>query len=68
MKIGIIRPYEVEFNPGDVADLEEAIVKRGHTPTRIYVDMLEIHIGGGVRVRQSIGRGPRRRWTSPAQF
>ncbi|MEM0370270.1 MAG: RimK family alpha-L-glutamate ligase [Pyrobaculum sp.] len=58
MKIGIIRPYEVEFNPGDVADLEEAIVKRGHTPTRIYVDMLEIHIGGGVRVRQSIGRGP----------
>ncbi|MEM0277828.1 RimK family alpha-L-glutamate ligase [Pyrobaculum sp.] len=58
MKIGIVRPYEVEFNPGDVADLEEAIRKRGHTPVRIYVDMLEVRIGGGrVAVRQAVGRG-----------
>lgn len=47
MKIGIVRPYEVEFNLGDVADLEEAIKKRGHIPIRIYVDMLEVRIGGG---------------------
>ncbi|MCX8137535.1 ATP-grasp domain-containing protein [Pyrobaculum aerophilum] len=58
MKIGIVRPYEVEFNPGDVADLEEAIKKRGHIPIRIYVDMLEVRIGGGgVAVRQAVGRG-----------
>lgn len=58
MKIGIIRPYEVEFNPGDVADLEEAVAKRGYTPVRIYVDMLEIRIGRDVEVRQAVGRGP----------
>lgn len=58
MKIGIVRPYEVEFNLGDVADLEEAIKKRGHIPIRIYVDMLEVRIGGGgVAVRQAVGRG-----------
>lgn len=57
MRIGIIRPYEVEFNPGDVADLEEAIRRRGHTPVRLYVDMFEVHIPT-IRVRQAVGRGP----------
>ena len=58
MKIGIIRPYEVEFNPGDIADLEEAIRKRGLNPARIYVDMLEIRIGPSyIEVGQSVGRG-----------
>ncbi|ACB39702.1 ATP-grasp domain-containing protein [Pyrobaculum neutrophilum] len=59
MEIGIIRPYEVEFNPGDVADLEEAVRKRGHTPVRIYVDMLEVRIeSAGLRIRQSVGKSP----------
>ncbi|MEZ0248606.1 MAG: RimK family alpha-L-glutamate ligase [Thermoproteus sp.] len=57
MDIGIIRPYEVEFNPGDVADLEGAIIKRGHRPLRIYVDMVEIRLGRSVEVWQGIGRG-----------
>ncbi|MEZ0319443.1 MAG: RimK family alpha-L-glutamate ligase [Pyrobaculum sp.] len=58
MQIGIVRPYEVEFNPGDVADLEEAIRKRGHVPVRLYVDMFEVGIGPlGVKVRQAVGRG-----------
>ncbi|MEL9991935.1 MAG: RimK family alpha-L-glutamate ligase [Thermoproteus sp.] len=57
MDIGIIRPYEVEFHPGDVADLEEAIAKRGHRPLRIYVDMIEIRLGKSVEVWQGIGRG-----------
>jgi SSU ribosomal protein S6P modification protein len=57
MEIGIVRPYEVEYNPGDIADLEAAIRRRGHTPVRIYVDMLEIRIGrGGLKIRQSVGR------------
>ncbi len=54
--IGIIRPYEVEFNPGDVTDLENAIEKRGYTPLRIYVDMVEIRMGSGIAVRHAVGR------------
>lgn len=56
MDIGIIRPYEVEFHPGDVADLEEAITERGHRPVRIYVDMLEVRLGKGIEIYQGIGR------------
>ncbi|MFN3804000.1 MAG: RimK family alpha-L-glutamate ligase [Pyrobaculum sp.] len=56
MYIGLIRPYEVEFNPGDISDLEEAIRKRGHTPVRIYVDMLELHIGSKIEVRHAVGK------------
>jgi ribosomal protein S6--L-glutamate ligase len=59
MEIGVVRPYEVEYNPGDVADLENAIRRRGHTPVKIYVDMLEVRIDRGrLRIRQSVGRGP----------
>ncbi|MFN7105389.1 MAG: RimK family alpha-L-glutamate ligase [Pyrobaculum sp.] len=57
MYIGLVRPYEVEFNPGDISDLEEAIRERGHTPVRIYVDMLELRIGPRVEVRHAVGRG-----------
>jgi len=57
MQIGIIRPFEVEFNPGDVADLEDAVRRRGHTPVKIYVDMLEVGIERGVlKIRQAVGR------------
>lgn len=56
MDIGIIRPYEVEFHPGDVADLEEAIIERGHRPLRIYIDMLEVRLGERVEVWQGVGR------------
>jgi ribosomal protein S6--L-glutamate ligase len=59
MEIGVVRPYEVEYNPGDVADLENAIRRRGHTLVKIYVDMLEVRIDRGrLRIRQSVGRGP----------
>jgi RimK family alpha-L-glutamate ligase len=59
MEIGVVRPYEVEYNPGDVADLENAIRRRGHTPVKIYVDMLEVRIDRArLRIRQSVGRGP----------
>jgi len=57
VRIGIIRPYEVEFNPGDVLDLEEAIRRRGHSAVRVYVDMLEVRMGpSGVEVRHAVGR------------
>jgi SSU ribosomal protein S6P modification protein len=55
--IGIIRPYEVEFHPGDVADLENAIAERGHRPVRIYIDMLEVRLQNGLEVWQGVGRG-----------
>jgi len=59
MQIGIIRPFEVEFNPGDVADLEDAVRRRGRTPVKIYVDMLEVGIERGVlKIRQAVGRMP----------
>jgi ribosomal protein S6--L-glutamate ligase len=59
MQIGIIKPFEVEFNPGDVADLEDAVRRRGHTPVKIYVDMLEVGIERGVlKIRQAVGRMP----------
>ncbi|MFB6491524.1 MAG: RimK family alpha-L-glutamate ligase [Thermoproteus sp. AZ2] len=57
MDIGLIRPYEVEFNPGDIADLEAAIAERGHRVARIYVDMLEVRVADGIKIRQGVGRG-----------
>lgn len=66
MNIGIIRPYEVEFNPGDVADLEAAITERGHRPIRIYIDMIEVRLRNGIEIWQSIGRGEPERLEVPA--
>lgn len=66
MEIGIIRPYEVEFNPGDVADLEAAIAEKGHRVARIYIDLIEVRVDrGGLELWQSVGRGEARRVEVP---
>jgi ribosomal protein S6--L-glutamate ligase len=57
VRIGILRPYEVEFNPGDILDLKNAIERRGHRPVDIYIDALEVQIEtGSVRVSHAVGR------------
>ena len=57
MDIGIIRPYEVEYNPEDVVDLEDAIRSLGHRVRRIYIDMVGIGFGKGrINYYQLIGR------------
>lgn len=60
MDIGIIRPYEVEFNQPDLADLEQAIRELGHNVKRVYVNMASVSVGkGGIFVHQAVGRGVR---------
>ncbi|WP_069807468.1 ATP-grasp domain-containing protein [Vulcanisaeta thermophila] len=60
MDIGIIRPYEVEFNPEDVVDLENAARDLGLGVKRIYIDMMDIRLGrSGVYLSQLIGRSIR---------
>ncbi|MGC8606377.1 MAG: ATP-grasp domain-containing protein [Vulcanisaeta sp.] len=57
MDIGIIRPYEVEYNPEDVVDLEDAIRSLGHRIKRIYIDMVGVSFGKGrINYYQLIGR------------
>ncbi|WP_446753128.1 ATP-grasp domain-containing protein [Vulcanisaeta sp. JCM 16161] len=57
MDIGIIRPYEVEYNPEDVVDLEDAIRSLGHRVRRIYIDMVGVRFGRGrIDYYQLIGR------------
>jgi len=56
VRIGIIRPYEVEWNPEDVADIEDSIRSLGHVPKRIYVDMIGIRLGSEFQVYQVVGR------------
>jgi ribosomal protein S6--L-glutamate ligase len=55
--IGIIRPYEVEYNPEDVVDLEDAIRSLGHRVRRVYIDMVGVRLGKDrVSYYQLIGR------------
>ena len=57
MDIGIIRPYEVEYNPEDVVDLENAIRSLGHRVRRVYIDMVGVRLGrGGISYYQLVGR------------
>ncbi|MGC9153014.1 MAG: ATP-grasp domain-containing protein [Vulcanisaeta sp.] len=57
MDIGIIRPYEVEYNPEDVVDLEDAIRSLGHRVKRVYIDMVGVKLSrGGVGYYQLVGR------------
>mgnify|MGYP001772566469 FL=1 len=57
MDIGIIRPYEVEYNPEDVVDLEDAIRSLGHRVRRIYIDMVGVRLSRGrIDYYQLIGR------------
>jgi len=58
--IGIIRPYEVEFNQPDIEDLEQAVREFGHRVKRVYVNMASVRLSReGVSVYQAIGRGVR---------
>ena len=61
MQIGLIRPYEIEYNPNDISDLEHAIKALGHTPLNIYVDKIGIEIKKGkTRITQIVDRsGPK---------
>ncbi|MGC9136274.1 ATP-grasp domain-containing protein [Caldivirga sp.] len=60
MDIGIIRPYEVEFNQPDIEDLEQAVREFGHRVKRVYVNMASVRLSkGSVSVYQAIGRGVR---------
>jgi len=47
MKIGLIRPYEIDYNPKDIDDLRGAIKSAGHEAADIYIDKLGIDIDGG---------------------
>ncbi|MFP3314240.1 MAG: RimK family alpha-L-glutamate ligase [Thermocladium sp.] len=55
MEIGILRAYDIDWTPEEVRDLENAIRDRGHTPRRIYVDLLRIDIDKRIQVHQQIG-------------
>ena len=57
MDIGIIRPYEVEYNLPDIEDLEQAVRSLGHRVVRVFVNMAGVEVGKGVRVFQRVGRG-----------
>ncbi len=60
MDIGLIRPYEVEYNNRDIVDLEEAISALGHKPRNVYVDNMGIRIGkGGIKLTQIVSRDKR---------
>ncbi|GGP19257.1 RimK family alpha-L-glutamate ligase [Thermocladium modestius] len=55
MDIGILRAYDLDWTPEEVRDLEDAIRSRGHSPKRVYVDLLRIDLGKGIKIRQQIG-------------
>ncbi len=60
MEIGIIRPYEIEFNNADVVDIDKAIKTRGHETRMIYADMLGIGISEkGINIGQMLSRSER---------
>lgn len=44
MKIGLIRPYEIEYNNQDLVDLNRSIKRLGHEARDIYVDKLGVSI------------------------
>lgn len=53
MRIGIIRPLEIEYNPDDVKDLEEYIKLLGHEVAHVYVDHMFTSLSkNGIRVFQ----------------
>ncbi|MDE1852107.1 MAG: RimK family alpha-L-glutamate ligase, partial [Candidatus Micrarchaeota archaeon] len=46
MRIGLIRPHEIEYNRQDLADLESAAKSMGHAISSIFIDKLGIDIKG----------------------
>lgn len=57
MRIGLIRPYEVEYNNKDITDLEDAITALGHEHSNVYVDNMGVRIGkDGIRLSQIVSR------------
>lgn len=58
MKIGIIRPYDLEYNPPEIEELESSIKRAGHKPSRIYINRLGVSLSrNGVRVLQTMQDG-----------
>ena len=58
MKIGLIRPYEIEYNNHDVADLDKAIKSLGHSIRRVYIDKIGVEIGSdGIGITQMSAKG-----------
>lgn len=47
MRIGLIRPYEIDYNRQDIEDLGRSIRSLRHEPVDIYVDRVGISIGAG---------------------
>ncbi len=57
MDIGLIRPYEVEYNNRDIEDLQNAISALGHKAKNIYVDNMGVRINKkGILLSQIISR------------
>lgn len=53
IKIGLIRPYEMEYNNQDIVDLGNAARSLGHGLVDIYVDKLGIYVHkGGIGISQ----------------
>lgn len=47
MRIGLIRPYEIEYNNQDIIDLDRAIKSLGHTSKRVYIDKIGVSMDTG---------------------
>ncbi len=47
MKIGLIRPYEIDYNPKDILDLQAAIKSAGHQASDVYIDKMGIDLNKG---------------------
>ncbi len=47
IKIGLVRPFEIDYNPQDIEDLEHAIKALGHRAVNVYVDKLGITLETG---------------------
>ncbi|MDE1823045.1 MAG: RimK family alpha-L-glutamate ligase [Candidatus Micrarchaeota archaeon] len=57
MRIGLIRPHEIEYNRQDLADLESAAKAMGHDISSIFIDKLGIDIKSGkIRLTQIVSR------------
>ncbi len=60
MEIGLIRPYEIEYNNKDIIDLDNYIRAQGHGVSMVYVDMLGIKLGkDGISIYQTLSRSER---------
>ncbi len=57
MKIGLIRPFEIDYNPQDISDLEHAVKSMNHQIVNVYVDKLGITLDkGSIDITQIVER------------